>query len=173
MNDSNTEIFTKSFEKYGDVIFRHLYFRLSDRSRAKEITHDTFLRFWKTLSSGEDVENVRAYLYKISHNLYVNELRDRKHHLSLDELHEEQNFDPKDDIDERMILSLDAKIVQDLFTELNEVDKTILTYRFVDDFSIKEIAENLDETENNISVRLHRAIKKIRTLVDERIEKNT
>lgn len=172
MNETNTEIFTKCFEKYGDVIFRHLYFRLSDRGRAKEITQDVFLRYWKAIESGQDIENERAFLYKIAHNLYVNELRDRKSHMSLEELHEEQNFDPKDDSDEKIILSLDAKIVRDLFSELRDTDKTILTLRFVDDFSIKEIADQLDETENNISVRLFRAIKKLRNLIEDRNEKN-
>ena len=37
--------------------------------------------------------------------------------------------------------------------------------RYVDDLSIKEIAEITGETENNVSVRIHRGLEKLRELV--------
>lgn len=172
MRDHNTQKFTKTFEKYSDSIFRHLYFRLSDRDRAKEITQDTFLRFWKILESGEEVLNEKAYLYRIAHNLYVNELRDRKPHLSLDHLSETQDFDPGDDGEsgESLLDKMDAKKVVDLFDEMDEFDKAVLTMRFVNDLSIQEISEYLEKNENLVSVRLHRAIKKIRKIIEDRYE---
>ena len=172
MRDQNIQKFTKTFEKYSDSIFRHLYFRLSDRDSAKEITQDTFLRFWKILESGEEVLNEKAYLYRIAHNLYVNELRDRKPHLSLDHLSETQDFDPGDggESEENLLDKMDAKKVVDLFDEMDEFDKAVLAMRFVNDLSIQEISEYLEKNENLVSVRLHRAIKKIRKIIEDRYE---
>ena len=39
--------------------------------------------------------------------------------------------------------------------------------RYLDDLDIKEIAAALEETENNISVRLHRGLEKIRKIYNE------
>lgn len=169
--ESNTEKFTKIFHKYSDPVFRHLYFRLGDRGRALEITQEVFMRFWRVLNEGQDIENEKAFLYRIAHNLYVNELRDRKPTMSLDKMSEEENFDPREDSHEDMINKIDAGKAVELFSRLGETERVALTLRFVDDFTIKEIAEYVDEPENTVSVRIHRAIKKLKGIMEDS-EKN-
>ena len=44
-----------------------LYFGVPP-GRAQELTQDTFLKLYLTMSKGEAIENPRAWLYKVAHN---------------------------------------------------------------------------------------------------------
>lgn len=148
-------------EQFSDAIFRHCFFRLSDRDKAKDITQETFMRLWNYVSLGKEVENVRAFLYKIANNLIIDDYR-RKETLSLDQMHEEQGFDPgyevRGDIEVRDEYQRALKIIEDLPVLYREA----LVMRHIDGLSVKEIARITGETENVISVRIHRAIQKLK-----------
>ncbi len=46
-----------------------------------------------------------------------------------------------------------------------EATKTVLIMRYINDLSVKEIAEILEEKENNISVRIHRGLQKAKDFI--------
>ncbi len=48
--------------------------------------------------------------------------------------------------------------------KLEEKYREVIILRFVNDLSVAEIAELLGEKENNVSVRLHRALEKLRKI---------
>ena len=62
---------------------------------------------------------------------------------------------------------LDGKEVMKLIEAIPEMYRDALIMRYVDDLSVQEIAEITGETENNISVRIHRALDKVRTLAED------
>ncbi|MCA9353273.1 sigma-70 family RNA polymerase sigma factor [Candidatus Nomurabacteria bacterium] len=163
--DYTIQTFESIFEDYSDSIFRHFVFKISDRDRSKELTQEVFMRLWKTMSSGEAIDNPKSFLYKIAHNLYVNEYRDRKNHRSLEESME-QGFDVEGETEQDIFDNISTEEVIKLFEELKPSYREVLTMKLVDEYSVKEISEILGETENSVSVRLHRAIQKIKTILE-------
>lgn len=157
------EQFLEWYDQFADAIFRHCFFRLSDREKAKDATQETFIRLWKYLSEGKEIANTRAFLYKIANNLIIDEYR-RKEVLSLDQMQEESGFDigfdPKRDIETKDELAR-ARILLD---QIPDPYREILVMRHIDGLSVKEIARITHESENVISVRIHRAIEKLKTL---------
>ena len=75
-----------------DAIFRHCYFRVFDRERARDLVQETFLKTWEYLTRGHDIENIRAFLYRVATNLIIDDSR-RKKEISLEQL-SESGFDP-------------------------------------------------------------------------------
>ncbi|MEA1929415.1 MAG: sigma-70 family RNA polymerase sigma factor [Patescibacteria group bacterium] len=154
--------FLKAYEAYADAIFRRCFFKTSDRELAKDLTQQTFLRAWTYWREGRDIENERALLYRIANNLIIDWYRQRKSE-SLDDLLE-KGFDP---VAERESTEDKAEIswaLQNL-SRLKEEDQELITLRFVEDMSPKDIAALKGEKENNISVRIHRALGRLRKLI--------
>lgn len=161
------ELFLEAYEQFAGAIFRHCFFRLNaSREEALDLTQETFFHAWRYMSSGREIKNVRAFLYKIATNLIIDRIRKKKS-LSLDSL-KEIGFDPENvNVPESAEFKTEINQLKFLMKDLKPKDRELLVMRFGEDMSIPEIAVILDESENNISVRLHRAIKKLQEIFND------
>ena len=159
------EQFLKAYEEYADAIFKFCYYKVSNRERAKDIVQDTFTKTWEYINKGYDVGNIKAFLYKTANNLIIDWFRKKKS-VSLDALYEE-GFDPGYDRSDSMMDHIDGERAIDMLNDVDEIYRTVIMMRYVDELSIKEIAAILKEKENNISVRLHRGLEKLRQIFNQ------
>lgn len=163
--------FLKAFDDYADPLFRHASYRLSDRERAIEIVHDTFTKVWGYIRQGHEIESYKPFLYKVLNNLIIDEYR-RKKELSLDSIlaedgNDEGSFEELHEGSiEELTFSLDAKKAAELIPHLPIVYREVITLRFIDGLGPKEISELIEETENVVSVRIHRALRLLREQID-------
>jgi RNA polymerase sigma-70 factor, ECF subfamily len=157
------EEFTKAYEEYKDAIFRHCYFHCGEREKALELVQDAYMKTWEYLASGHDLENVRAFLYRVATNLFLNSTRKKPAH-SLEDL-QEKGFDPglEDPAFSHDIIA-EEHVIKTL-EQLEEPYRTALVLRFVEDLTPAEIGEITGESANVISVRVNRGIKKLRSLI--------
>ncbi len=159
------EEFLQAYDAYSDAIFRHCYYRLFDREKAKDVMQDTFMRTWEYLGKGEKVENIRALLYRIANNLIIDFVRKKKE-ASLDEL-QEAGFDPAiaDDDMSRAAARLDGAQAVEALKQLDDSHREVLVMRYVNGLEPAEIAQITGETPNTVSVRLHRGLSKLRVIL--------
>ncbi len=165
------QAFEDAFAQYGDELFRHAFFRLSDREKAVDVTQDTFLRAY-AYTRNTEVADMRAFLYRTMRNLIIDEYRKKKTY-SLDAMVENEDVNteamlPMDETNtvEAAMDRIDAKAVLDMLPELPQQYAEVLMLRYVDGLSPKEIADRIDVSENLASVRIHRALKSLRTLFE-------
>ncbi len=166
---AHEELFIAAFDTHVDELFRHASFRLSDRERARDLVQDTYLKAWDQVQSGAEIRHWRGFLYRILNNLIIDEYR-RAKDTSLDAildddptaLSEKLSSDGRDAIEERLNDELLIERIRGLIPELPEAYRVAVTLRYVDGFTPKEIAELLDISENVASVRIHRAVAKLR-----------
>lgn len=158
------EDLSKAYEAFSDAIFRHCFFRVYQREQALDLMQQVFMKTWEYMASGKSIDNIRAFLYRAANNLIIDEARKKKEQVSLNVL-EEQGVEPWIDTREEVEATIDGANVTKYLKKLPPEDREILILRFVDDLSPKEIAEVLEETANVVSVRIHRAIKKLRELI--------
>src|SRR5262249_32263686 len=116
------------------------------------------------LSQGKEVENLKAFMYQVARNLIIDEARKKKAE-SLDVLRE-KGFEPSSDQHGKLIAGIDARLLVTVIEELDDKHREVVTLRYVEGFSPKEIAHLIDESENVVSVRIHRGIKHMRRLLD-------
>lgn len=157
------EQFLGWYDQFADAIFRHCFFRLSDREKAKDVTQETFMRLWKYLAEGKEIANARAFLYRIANNLVIDEYR-KKEMFSLDQMQEETGFDIGFDPKRALESRDEFERAQALIEQIPDPSREALVMRHIDGFSVKEIARITHESENVISVRIHRAMEKLKTL---------
>lgn len=163
--------FLKAFEEYNDALFRHAFSRISNRERAVDLVHDTYTKVWSYIRDGYEIDNFRPFLYKVLNNLVIDEYRKRKE-SSLDALLEIEGVDEGsfDELSENSVESLAATIdgrkAFDLLTELPDQYREVIIMRFVDQLGPREISELIEESENVISVRIHRGLKLLRQKIE-------
>jgi RNA polymerase sigma-70 factor, ECF subfamily len=167
-SDHSASEFEQAFQEYANAIFRHCYSRLNDRARAQEIMQETFMKAWEYLCKGNDIENVKAFLYHAAHNLVINEAlkRKRRGDVSLEAL-QESGFDPGSDKDhEDTKKKIDEGEVLSKLQSVPSPYREALVFRYVDNLSPAEIADVTGESANVVSVRIHRGLQKLRPLLE-------
>lgn len=160
-SESPEDSFGKAFEEFKDQIFRHCYFHVHERDVALEIMQDAFMKTWEYIAAGNDIENVRAFLYRVATNLVYNWSK-KKREVSLNAL-QEAGFDPPDE-DEN--LGRDCIAERSVITVLGKIEepyRTAVTLRYVEGLSPKEIAEITGQSSNTISVRINRGLKQLKS----------
>jgi len=160
--DPKQQDFLKTYDTHSEAIYRHIFFRVYSKGRADELVQDTFMKTWQYLEAGHEVENIRAFLYRVANNLVIDESRKKKEQ-SLDVLLEESDaFEPSEDGRKTTEQNILLRQVLETMHRLGDDEREILTMRYVDDMEPREIAEVLQITPNNASVRLNRAMQALK-----------
>ncbi len=168
------QAFLQAFEKHAGALFRHCYYRVSDRERAVEIVQEAFTRTWDYIVKGNEVEEFKPFLYRTLNHLIIDEYR-RKKPESLDALLDEADV-PEGSFEELRTggredteFSLDAGRVLELVEAMPNPYREVIILRYVDGLMPQEISSILNESVNLISVRIHRGLGWLRTHVDGKI----
>lgn len=165
MRDKQTQLET-AYSEHADALFRYGLFKLNDREQAKDILQETFVRAWQYLSKNESVDNFKAFLYKIMGNLVIDEYRRRKPVDSLETMSED-GFDPSFDDTDRWFDTIDGTRALNLLSKVPAPYGEAVYMRYVEELSLKEIAEVTGERENTIAVHIHRGLEKLKDLYHE------
>ncbi|MFZ2523584.1 MAG: RNA polymerase sigma factor [Minisyncoccia bacterium] len=173
----NLDKYKKRFETVyfneSDAIFRYCFFRVSNREVCTDLVQEIFMRYWDTLVSDKEVNNDRAFLFTISRNLIIDYYRKKKS-VSLDSILEETGdasiviMDDKNDPK----ISAEGRFVLEKIDELASQDRQVVYLRFVEGMRPIEIAEVLQVSANVVSVRLNRALDKLREITGIDIDKD-
>lgn len=171
MKESKEELFIKSYEQYADAIFRHCYFRVYDREKAKDLMQETFAKVWNYYKT-KDIQNMRAFLYRTANNLVIDESRRKKSTMSLDLMKESIKFEaPQESHKNEVENKIEAERILKLLGLLNDKYKEVIIMRFIDQLSPGEIAQITNENSNVVSVRLNRAVNELKNIVEKKYGK--
>ncbi len=163
-NNKNKDAFLDVYDAHSDGLFRYALYKTSNRELALDLTQDAFTKVWEYLQSDKEVDNLKAFLYRTLSNLIIDSYRKKKSE-SLDSLMEngfDTGHDDRKDFE-------DALMGESLWKHVDSLEhkyKEVITLRYMNDLSIKEISITLGESENNISVRIHRGLEKIKQLAN-------
>lgn len=162
------QAFLKAYEEFSDAIFRYCYAQTSSRETATDLAADTFTKAWQYIADGKTVEQMRPFLYRIATNAII-DYRRKKKESSLDAMMEEgyDYADSTDIVGEREAM-FESEQAMAILAELDDKYKDVLMMRYVEDMSVKDIAQAIGESENNTSVRIHRGLDKLKKLIEEK-----
>jgi len=167
--DSLQQQFSEWFDQYAEPLYRHAYLRIHDKERAADLMQETFTRSWSYATRRYEIREPRAFLYKTLNNLIVNEYERRRPTSSLETHSEQSGYEPAsaENGEAEVTARIDTRIILEKLGAVNEEYRDVLVMRYIDELGVGEIAEILQEHENTVSVRIHRALKKMRELFEE------
>lgn len=154
--DSRLTWFEGLYDTHADAVFRHIYLRLGDRERAKELVQDVFMRAWQYVMMGKTIEHEKAFLFRAARNAFINEIRSNREIKSLEQL-AEGGFEPQDGGDSPEKETEHRELMRAL-AQLKENYREVLVMRYIDGLPVTTIADILSENETNISMRIKRGL---------------
>ena len=141
---------------YADMVYRVAYRYVKNSIDTDDVFSEVFLTYFKKERIFESEEHRKAWLIRVTINCAKDFLEQRS---QLQQLHEETVADRSTDTD--AYIDLHAAI-EGLRPEYREVIKLY----YLDDLSVKQIAQILDKNENTVKTQLSRAREMLKTALE-------
>ncbi|CAL2075872.1 sigma-70 family RNA polymerase sigma factor [Tenacibaculum sp. 190524A05c] len=170
--NGDTNAFAFLVNNYKVMVFSLAMKMLKSREEAEEISQDTFIKAYKNLSKFKGDSKFSTWLYKIAYRSCLDSLkknREKYHTDTIDEI-TINKINSTDNILEEISRKERAVIIKECLDKLPEEERTILWMFYYDELSLKEILEITDLSESNLKVKLHRARKRLLTVVKNNVE---
>ncbi len=157
--------FQDLYDAYANDVYRFAHWLSGDRFEAEDITSETFVRVWVRFSTIR-TETLKAYLFVIARNIYLQKQRKRKNQVALNDAYPDPNPEPEKLVDSRLQLLR----IQSALQNLPEVDRAAFVMRVQHELPYAEIARVLDLSLTTVKVKVHRVRKKLlATCVDKEV----
>jgi len=157
--------FKDLYESYAAEVYRFTLWLAGDISEAEDITSETFIRAWIHHSKIR-TETLKAYLFTISRNIYLQHLRKKKRQVVLEDVH----LDPAPGPDKLTESQLKLQKVHRVLQTIPEIDRASFVLRVQHELPYDEIARILELSITTTKVKVYRVRKKlITTCIDKEV----
>ncbi len=153
------------FERYHKPLFGFLYHSTGQRATSEDLVQTVFYRMLKYRHTFTESGEFRTWMYYLARNVLIDDAKKNNrlvYHENFTELSDknlsessfEKNFE-KNEANE---------ILQKSLTKLSLEHREVLVLSRFQELSYQEIAEILHTTEGNIKVKVHRAMKELKSI---------
>jgi RNA polymerase sigma-70 factor (ECF subfamily) len=152
--------FESLYRQYYTPIYKFCFRLLNSREGAQDVTQETFIKFYERMNQqGSEIENNRAWLYKVAGNLCLNSLNKKSRHGEIThtlEIPAIENSNPEN------ILIQNEKyfLIRNAILQLKPENR-VLVMMYQDGLSYKEISEATGIKSNSVGSTLWRIINKM------------
>ena len=155
------------YDLYVQPVYRFVLARVGNASEAEDITHEVFRRMVEHIGRFEWREDVRfaAWLFRIAHNQVISHHRKQGGRLPNTSTDDFDVEDTRPGPDQLVEHSLTMQEVFAACERLPEAQRRVIALRFGSGLSVRETADILGKTENNVKVLQHKAIAKLQKLL--------
>jgi RNA polymerase sigma-70 factor (ECF subfamily) len=154
----NDEAFLTLFQHYEQDIYRTAFVYLKNQSDALDVVQETAYRSFKSIKNLKEPKYLKTWLIKIAISCSIDLLRKQKNVVHLKSEFEELIVG---DVNEYIDLEITIK---GFIERLNEVEKSVIIFRFYEGLTIKEVSVALDIPLGTAKTVLYRSLKKLRSI---------
>jgi RNA polymerase sigma-70 factor (ECF subfamily) len=165
--------FLEIYNQYAAKVKRFILALIKDQWAADDLVQETFLRVQQNLGTLKDSSKMSSWIFRIAHNLCHDHFRRSKSARVLDETGPQiedlagqsgQEVVMQRELEQREM----GRCVQNQIELLPDPLRTVLVLFDIMECSHLEIADILGITVNNVKVRLHRARKQLKSILEEK-----
>ena len=154
--------FGQLYQAYFSPVYKYIYFRVNTQEEAEDLSQDVFLKAFTSFKNYEDKGiPALAYFYTIARTTIIDFYRKAKTPLASEEdlMNVVEESDGPHEVSAK---SEEADVLKRRIKMLPEEQQHVITLRFLDDLSTKEIAEAMDKSEEAVRQIQSRGIKALR-----------
>jgi RNA polymerase sigma factor (sigma-70 family) len=173
------QVLSGKINAFSNIVDRHknraynLAFRIcGNHEEAEEITQDSFLKAYRSLSGFKMKSSFATWLYRIVYNTAVSHVRSRKIRvLSLEDFPADAaDFLSAGISDEEADRDYRNSLVNFALQKITEEERGLISLYYFDEMSTDEISDVTGISRSNIKVKLFRARQKMLEII-EKVEK--
>ncbi|MTI32147.1 RNA polymerase sigma factor [Xanthovirga aplysinae] len=170
--DGDNQAFAEIVKRYHSIVFTLAFRILKNREEAEDLAQDVFIKVFKSLGMFNRKAKLSTWIYRITYNTSINSLNSRTRIQTIeiedDHRRELKNLsiaNPHDDLRKKE----EKQIINNAILKLPEKDKVIITLYYYEELSVKEIAEIIGISVQNVKVKLYRSRQKLYTELKDKI----
>lgn len=161
----NADAFARLYDAYVDDVYRFIFYRVADEQTAEDLTSQLFLKAWDNL----DRYQARglpfsAWLFRIARNLVIDYYRTRKETVAL-EPNATMKPDPAANVAKMIERKLEGEWVRSMLHHLTADQREVLTLKFINGLSTKEVATVMRKGEGAIRALQMRGLQALAELM--------
>jgi RNA polymerase sigma-70 factor (ECF subfamily) len=166
IQENSGEGIEELIERYQEPLLRYAQRLINDPEASEDAIQNTFVSAYQNINSYNPRRPFSSWIYRIAHNKAINEVRNSKPKVSLEEATEIP--DPEDaetlagKLDDKALRKLLEKHLESLPVKYREP----LILRYFEEQSYDEISDILRIPKNTVGVRIRRGLEKLKIKVD-------
>jgi RNA polymerase sigma-70 factor (ECF subfamily) len=153
-------------ERFGPRVFGLLRAHCGDAELAEELTQSTFCTVAQKLSSYHEFGRFESWVFRIGMNRLRDEMRRRKRQATPMEAPVLIGLAGQEKAEDSTFDESDKNYLLDALSQLAELDRQIIDLRHTASMSFRQISELLQEPVGTLLARHHRALKKLKQLIE-------
>ncbi len=158
------DVFTDIVRSFSKQVYALAFDLSRDHDDAEDITQDVFIRVYKALEKFRGDSKLSTWLYRITVNTFINRTRTLSYEASKtgtqydDEVRTDGMSYPMVNPEQVLSQRVIDEHLQAALDELSPSQRTVFILRHYHDLPLKEISEQLGNSEGTVKVLLFRAI---------------
>lgn len=171
----DNDAFDTLLKRHQERIFNYIFRIVKNEDTANDIFQETFVKAIQTIRMGKYTENGKfpAWISRIAHNLIIDFYRqERAGNVQSTDISEVDLFNRKEfsenTIEDSMVADQIREDIRNLIKQLPTLQRQVLSMRYYDNLSFKEIAEMTGVSINTALGRMRYAIINLRRIAAEK-----
>jgi RNA polymerase sigma-70 factor (ECF subfamily) len=168
--DGDVDAFGQLFDRYHDVVFRFVFYRLGDRGVAEDLTQETFVRAFRRISSvSYQGRDIGAWFVTIARNLVLDHVKSSRYRLeqATPEITDVAPDQHRPGPESEVIAGATYEELLRCVAKLGEDQQECITLRFLQGLSVSETAHIMGRNEGAVKALQHRAVRRLAQLLPE------
>lgn len=164
--EGDRSAFALLYDKYVDVVFRYVLFRVGDRELAEDVTSETFLRALRRISSvtyqGRDVG---AWFVTIARNLVLDHVKSSRFRLEVTTAEVDDSGRVEAGPEQQVLAGATRTALLECVRQLGDDQRECIVLRFLQGLSVAETAAVMSRNEGAVKALQHRAVRRLAQLL--------
>jgi RNA polymerase sigma-70 factor, ECF subfamily len=162
---TDKEIYAEIVERYQAKLLRYVQYLIRDSHKAKDVVQETFIKAYINLNSFNVKQKFSSWIYRIAHNLAINEAKKYQKELKLgDWIESDDHSKMHEDIERREVV----KNLQECLEKLPLIYKEPITLYYLEEKSYEDISDILRMPAGTVAIRISRAKKLLKELCQKK-----
>lgn len=162
----DTDAFGALYDRYVDVVYRYVLFRVGDRTLAEDVTSETFLRALRSIGSiSYQGRDVGAWFVTIARNIVFDHVKSSRYRLEVTTAELADNREVTDGPEQEVLTDATNAELLRCVAQLGDDQRECVTLRFIQGLSVAETAARMGRNEGAIKALQHRAVRRLAQLL--------
>ncbi len=175
LKDGDKQAFRSLIEQYKHMVYTLALRIVKNEEDAEEVSQDTFLKAYQSIGSFKGDAKLSTWLYRIAYHRSLDYLKKNKRKPRTTDLDWEKttNIQMAEMTWDHMEAMEKRELIQTALGHLPGEDGVVLSLFYFESLSLKEISGVLDITVNSVKVKLHRSRKRLASILEKMMDRET
>ena len=152
------------FKRYNQPIYKFAYYQVGDQALSEDIVQNVFYRLLKYRETFSGQGEFKTWIYHIARNTITDHYRKTNKIDYKDDITTISDTNKNGSVNHEFEKKNEMNSINKALQLMKEDQREILIMSKYQDMPYKEIATLLNTNENNVKIRVHRAIKELKEI---------